>query len=66
MHNLISLEDPSVIAQLSAQLAALTACTGSTCRVADSMPVPASKLLPQASMAPALPGAPEASASPSQ
>jgi len=66
MHNLISLEDPSVIAQLSAQLAALTACTGSTCRVADSMPVPASKLLAQASMAPALPGAPEASASPSQ
>jgi arylsulfatase A-like enzyme len=47
MRNLISKEDPSVIAQLSAQLSALRVCTGSTCRVADSMPVPSSKLLPE-------------------
>lgn len=51
MRNVISKEDPSVIAQLSAQLSALRTCTGSTCRVADSMPVPSSKLLPEASAA---------------
>ena len=63
MHNLITKEDPSVIAQLSAQLSALRACTGSTCRVADSMPVPASKLLPEASVGATDASTPSASAS---
>lgn len=48
MRNVIAKEDPSVITQLSAQLNALKACSGTTCRVADSMPVPASKPLSEA------------------
>ena len=68
MHNLITKEDPAVIAQLSAQLSALKSCTGSTCRVADSMPVPESQLLPGLSGGTGAGSTPSsiASASPSQ
>lgn len=63
MRNVISKEDPSVIAQLSAQLSALRLCTGPTCRVADSMPVPASKPLVEASAGTTAGSTPSATAS---
>ena len=63
MRNVITKEDPSVIAQLSAQLTALRNCAGATCRVADSMPVPSSQLLPDPSTSASAGSSPSSSAS---
>lgn len=38
MNNVIGSADPQLLADLAAQLKALVACAGPTCRVADSMP----------------------------
>ncbi|MDP2013990.1 MAG: sulfatase-like hydrolase/transferase, partial [Actinomycetota bacterium] len=38
MHNVISATDPQIVEQLRQQLTALATCSGSSCRVADSMP----------------------------
>lgn len=40
MNNVARTVDPSISAQLNAQLQALRACAGPTCRTADSMPAP--------------------------
>jgi arylsulfatase A-like enzyme len=40
LDNIASTADPSVLAALDAQLTALSACSGDSCRVADAMTVP--------------------------
>ena len=40
MNNITSTADPEIIAGLQAQLDALAACSGATCRQADALPVP--------------------------
>lgn len=40
LDNIVGSMDPAAVAQLAEQTRALAACSGATCRIADSMPVP--------------------------
>jgi len=40
LDNIVGSVDPAAVAQLAEQTRALAACSGATCRIADSMPVP--------------------------
>lgn len=44
VNNVIRTTDPSITAQLSAQLRALSTCAGATCLIADSMPTPSAQI----------------------
>jgi N-acetylglucosamine-6-sulfatase len=41
LNNIVATADPATVAALNSQLQALRACEGPSCRVADSLPVPA-------------------------
>ncbi len=71
VNNVARTTDPSIVAQLKAQLAALSTCAGPSCLVADSMPVPPAQIedtptetvMPGSSASPS--GSPSASVTPS-
>lgn len=57
LNNIVSITDPSIVAQLARQTKALATCKGSSCRVADSLPVGPAPTVPAEDAPPVEPSA---------